>query len=99
MELKSMPLDTAAEVLQFLSDHEEFDSLTVAMSEEMTRHDIKTMLRELAVELRKVAAASARPYHPKDDKNLTPKARKTLTCLSPMEEKTLLTAFGLIERR
>ncbi len=99
MELKTMPLETAAEVLQFLAERQEFDSLTNALSADLSRQDISAMLIELSVELRKIAAMKSFPYDPQSDKNLTPKTRKMLNCLSPMESKTLLSAFGLIERK
>ncbi len=99
MELKTMPLETAAEVLQFIAEREEFESLVAAMSEDLSRKDVRNMLIELAVELRKIAALKGFAYDPQGDKNLTSKTRKTLNCLSPMETKTLLSAFGLIERK
>lgn len=99
MELKTMPLETAAEVLQFIAEREDFDSLVAAMHANLSRQDVRSMLIELAVELRKIAAMKGFPYDPQEDKNLKPKTRKMLNCLSPMETKTLLSAFGLIDRK
>jgi hypothetical protein len=99
MHLKSMPLETAAEVLQYLADQEELEGLAAAMHDEMTHTDVKTMLRELAVQLRRIALACGEPYEPQDDKNLKAKVRKMLTCLSPTEAQSILTQFGLAERR
>lgn len=99
MELKTMPLETAAEVLQCLAEREEFESLVAAMQGDLVRDDVRSMLIELAVELRKLAATKGYPYDPQEDKNLTSKTRKMLNCLSPMETKSLLSVFGLIERK
>lgn len=99
MELKTMPLETAAEVLQFIAEREDFDSLVAAMHTNLSRQDVRSMLIELAVELRKISALKGFAYDPQEDKSLKPKTRKMLNCLSPMETKTLLSAFGLIDRK
>ncbi|GEM_PF-4267510 len=97
--LKSMPIDAAAEMLQYLADHEDFSVTTAQMGEDMSREDIANVLRELAMELRKIFASTQTPYDTKGCEHLSNRAKKILSCLSPMEEKTLLTAFGLVERR
>lgn len=99
MELKSMPLDTVAEILQFMAEHEDFRSLAVAMGEEFQLEEIRGMLRELAVELRKIWALQRQHVDRTEvEAHLSSRAKKILTCLSPREERTLLSAFGLIER-
>lgn len=98
MDLKTMPLDAAAEVLDFLAERETFSALEAA-GEEIQSVEVRAMLRELAVELRKLwAATRSNNGRSEVEEFLTNRAKKLLTCLSPREEKSLLSAFGVIDK-
>lgn len=99
MECKTMPKETAAEVLQFLSEHEDFRSIADLIGEDLAVEEVRALLRELAAELRREAAASPRTtYDVGRCQYLTGSAKQIISCLSPMEEKTILSAFGLIDQ-
>lgn len=94
-----MPKETAAEVLQFLAEQEEFRSVAEAVGEDLAVEEVRAMLRELALELRREAAASPRSaYDVAKCRHLSGSAKQIISCLSPMEEKTMLAAFGLIDQ-
>lgn len=100
MDLKSMPLDAAAEVIHFLSEHGDFDRLIATVGEDLSASDVRSMLRELAIEMRRIVAATT-PASSGIDKHphVSRRAKKMITSLSSREEKTLLTAFGILEKR
>lgn len=99
MDLKTMPKETAAEVLQFLSENEEFRSVAETVGEDLAVEEVRALLRELAMELRRDAAVSPRSaYDVTKCRHLTGVAKQIISCLSPMEEKTMLSAFGLIDQ-
>ena len=98
IELTTMPMEAAAEVLLFLAEREDFTAIQSVLAGELTLEEVRAMLRELAMQLRKVSAATPVPMG-EGGKLLNKRVHKLMTCLSPHEEKTLLRAFGLIERR
>ncbi|MBI2346661.1 MAG: hypothetical protein HYV03_07270, partial [Deltaproteobacteria bacterium] len=95
MELRSMPKETAAEVLQFLAEHEEFRAVAEAVGEDLAVDEVRVLLKELAFELRRQAATSPRAgVDVSNSSYLSNPATQIIPCLSPMEERTLLAAFG-----
>ena len=94
-----MPKETLAELLFFLSENEEFESVKKLIGEGVTVEEVRASLREMAEGLHKeVAAEVANQYNAQKDSRLSPEAKEIISYLSPGEEKTLLTAFGLLEK-
>lgn len=99
MELKIMPKETVAELLFFLAEHEEFASIQEHLASGVGVEDVRSALKELAEVLRREAVLEAdSQYNPQKDNKLSDEAKKIISYLSPGEEKTLLTAFGFIEK-
>ena len=100
MNITTMPKDTLSELLLFLSENEEFSSMSKLMGEGITSEEVRAALRELAVGLRQEAAAEAakQAYDAKKDSHLSKDAKTIISYLSPGEERALLTAFGLLEK-
>jgi len=99
MNIKSMPKDVAVELLRYISEHEDFGSLET-IGGGASPATAKALLRELAVELAKeVESEHKERYDVKACKNLSKQAKTVISCLSPREEKSLLTAFGLIDKQ
>ena len=99
VELKSMPLGAAAEVLQFIGENEGLTSFEALLGDRIPSSEVRIMLAELAMELRKMAAAAKPDYNPKTCRSLNSQTKQAIEYLSPLEEKSLLKAFGLIEQR
>lgn len=96
--IKIMPKDTLAELLRYLAEHEDFSSVETLAVGDITPTFVKAALRELADELCIEAAREGRSsYDVKGCKNLSKEAKNVISCLSPSEEKRLLTRFGLID--
>ena len=99
MDIKTMPKETLAELLFFLAENEEFASVHKLLGEGVTVKEVRGSFRELAEGLHKeVAAEVANQYNAQKDNRLSAEAKEIISYLSPGEEKTLLTAFGLIEK-
>lgn len=89
-----------AELLRYLCDHEEFLSIEKLLGGDVSAGEAKAVLRELSTELAKEAASEAKTsYDVKGCKNLSKSSKNIISSLSPREEKSLLTAFGLIEKK
>jgi hypothetical protein len=101
MKISAMPKETAAELLIFLAEHEEFSSVTKLLEEGITVEEIRTLFREVASELLRESAQELKDtkYDTKKDAHLSPQAKKIISYLSPHEEKTLLEAFGLVDKQ
>lgn len=99
LALKTMPLDTAAEVLQYLADNEDFSHVANNPGADLATEEVRALLRELAVELRKFDAAQRVTVDRKDIKGLSVRTKKLLSCLSPGEEKSVFSTFGFMEKR
>lgn len=98
--LNTMPKDTVAEVLRFLSENEDFHSVENIPTSDLTVPEVRAMLRELAGELEREANAEAKQtYDVKRCKTLSKSAKQIISTLSPREEKSLLAKFGLIEKK
>ena len=99
MEIKTMPKETLAELLFFLAENESFRSVQQLLAEGVAVEEVRAGLREVAEGLRREAAAElSSQYNAQKDARLTKEAKTIISYLSPGEEKTLLTAFGLLEK-
>ena len=99
MKIETMPKETLAELLLFLAENEEFTSVQELIAEGVSVVQVRTALREVAIELRREAdAEEGSQYNPQKDSKLSPEAKTIISYLSPGEEKSLLSAFGLIEK-
>lgn len=101
MKITVMPKQTAAELLLFLAEHESFASVSKLLEDGITTDEVHALLRELARELLCEAADEIKDgkYDVKKDSHLSTQAKNILSYLSPHEEKTLLEAFGLVEKK
>lgn len=100
MELHSMPKETLAELLFFLAENEEFNSVKRLLVDGFSIEEVRASLRELAEGLRKEAGGeSLHQYNAQKDIRLSKEAKDIISYLSPGEEKSLLTAFGLVEKQ
>lgn len=99
MEIKTMPKETLAELLFFLAENEEFAAVEKALAEGVSVHEVRAALRELGEALRREADQDAAgQYNAQKDRSLSKETKTIISYLSPGEEKTLLTAFGLLEK-
>src|SRR3989338_6542094 len=100
MNIQKMPKETLAELLLFLAENEEFSSVPKLLDEGVTIEEVRAVFRELASVLRQESAAEStkQMYDAKKDARLSKEAKTIISYLSPGEEKTLLTAFGLIDK-
>lgn len=94
-----MPKDTAAELLRYLSEHEDFKCVESIAGGDVSVEEVKAVLRELSDELSREALAEYKTaFDVKGSKTLSKDAKNIISCLSPREEKSLLSAFGLINK-
>lgn len=99
MKIQTMPKETLAELLLFLSDNEEFASVQELLIGGMTIQQVRSALRELALELKREAAQETETnYNPQKDSRLAKETKTIISYLSSGEEKTLLQAFGLVDK-
>jgi len=100
MKITSMPKQTAAELLLFLAEHEEFSSVYQLLGDGVTVEEVRALFRELSSELLRSVAQElkSKKYDIKKDSHLSPQTKNIISYLSPHEEKTLLEAFGLVEK-
>ena len=100
MELHTMPKETLAELLFFLAENEEFNAVKETLIDGFTVEEVRASLRELAEGLRKEAGSEVtHQYNAQKDVRLSKEAKDITSYLSPGEEKSLLTAFGLVEKQ
>lgn len=99
MKITVMPKQTAAELLLFLAEHEEFSSVSKLLEDGIAVEEVHALFRELAVELLRESAFELKDkkYDVKKDSHLSPQAKKIISYLSPHEEATLLEVFGLVD--
>lgn len=97
IDLKTMPKETAAELLFFLADNEDFSSVEKMGDSDITVEEVRAVLRELASALNREASANWKSFDVKG-KGLSKEAKNVISSLSPREEQSLLTAFRLIEK-
>ena len=100
MKITVMPKQTAAELLLFLAENEEFSSAAKLLEDGVTAEEISALLRELSKELLLESASELKggKYDIKKDAHLSKQAKDIISYLSPHEEKTLLEAFGLVDK-
>ena len=100
MKISVMPKQTASELLMFLADHEEFSSASKLLGEDITSQEISSLLREVSAGLMQEWMKESRDdkFDAKKDTNLSKQTKNILSYLSPHEEKTLLEAFGLVDK-
>lgn len=99
MDIQTMPKETLAELLFFLAENEVFSSVEKLLVDGVTVEEVRAALREVAEGLRREAAAEQdKQYNAQKDNRLSKEAKTIISYLSPGEEKSLLTAFGLIDK-
>ncbi len=98
VQIKTMPKDTAAEVLRYLAEYEEFQAVEKLVGSDLAVGEVRAVLRELAAELEHESFAEGKAsFDVKSCKTLSKSSKNIISCLSSREEKSLLSAFGLIE--
>lgn len=98
MDIKTMPKETAAELLLFLAENDNFDSVKEMLGGDVTIEEVRAVFREVATQLQKEVFVSDKEETPLKNMRLTKEAKEIFTFLSPLEEKSLLGAFGVIEK-
>lgn len=94
-----MPKEALAELLLFLAEKEEFESVRGELADGVTMEEVRGSLSELATALQKEAAEEENTaYNPQKDIRLSKETKTLITYLSPGEEKSLLGAFGVVEK-
>lgn len=98
MEFKTMPKEAIAELLFFLAEHEDFSSIR-QLNGGVTVQEVRAAFREVAQRLRQEADTewASHSYNPQKDRRLSKEAKEIISYLSPGEERTLLSAFGLVD--
>lgn len=98
IKISTMPIGTLAELLLFLAENERFQSVSEKLGGGLTIEETCAALRELARELMREAKAQGKTAVDEARANapFSPRAKKIISCLSPNEESTLFTAFGLV---
>lgn len=100
IKIKSMPKDTLVELLRYLADCEDFSSVEKIVGADLSQQEVKSALRELAGELAKeVAQENSAAYDVKACKVLSKASKNVISSLSPREERSLLSRFGLIDKK
>lgn len=96
MNITVMPKETLVELLHYLAENERFNSVSENLGGGVTVEEVRAVLRELAREVgREAAEARGDEGALKRNTHVSRKAREIISYLSPHEEKTLLSAFGL----
>lgn len=101
MKLNSMPKDTAAELLEFLAENESLESVRKILDGSIKITEVRSLFRELADGLRREAAEEAGDFNfnSQKERSLSKGTKEIISYLSPREERTLLSAFGLIDKK
>ncbi|HBF12738.1 MAG TPA: hypothetical protein DDW49_05025 [Deltaproteobacteria bacterium] len=96
MKFKDLSPEAVAELLNFLADHEEFESLK-NLKGIFTREEVAGILKEVSVQIR-TQASEEEPVQKPDysEQSLSPKAMSLISSLSPREEMLLFKSFKLI---
>ena len=95
MKFKNVTKEAVCELLLYLADQEEFESLKSLKS--FTKEEVQEVLREIVVQLREELTeegGNQRPHY--QEYNLSPKALSLISCLSPREEMLLFKSFKLL---
>lgn len=101
MKIKSLPMELFAEVLNYLADYEHLAGLDHVLDDDYTVTDVRSALRELALQVRQESEQQKLQFNAKvdyqKDNRLTTHAKGVLSSLSPTDERKLLNRFGLLE--
>ncbi len=87
----NIPKETLAELLLFLNENEEFESIQQLGT--VSRSNLRTALNELALQLKREAHASNDSMDLSKLKDLKKPYRQILSALSPREAKLLIKGF------
>lgn len=97
--IKTMPKEVLGELLTFLADNEPFTSVEKQLDGCMTVAEMRAVLRELAIEIKREAASeNIGASDIVKDAGVSRKTKEVISCLSNYEEKKLLSAFGFTEK-
>lgn len=101
IKITTIPKETLVELLFFLAENEAFSSVSEKLKDGVTVDETRYALRELACELAREVSAEqgATITEAKASATLSRKTKEIMSYLSPNEEKTLLTAFGLTDKK
>lgn len=91
----SLPKETLSELLNFLADHEAFESVRELGS--ITPSQVRLLLRELAEDLKRedYQKIEAKALDPSHFDELSPQVKQALSELSPLELQRLIRHFGI----
>lgn len=95
--INTMPKEAMAELLEFLADNESFRSVEKLLDGTMTVEEVRGGLRDVALALRRDAVADSEGMGLDKTVKISRKTKEVLSCLSSLEEKKLLGAFGFTE--
>ncbi len=100
MNLKSLPKELLAEILNYIADYEALSGLEEVLNADHTLVEVRGALREVATFLRREAQEQRGDkslMEIRKDERLSQKVRHLLSALSPTDEKKLLLQFGLLD--
>ncbi|PIU54717.1 MAG: hypothetical protein COS89_09365 [Deltaproteobacteria bacterium CG07_land_8_20_14_0_80_38_7] len=100
MNLSSMSKQFAAEILLFLAENEEFDSVESLLDNEISSEEVRNLLREVSSGLMQEALDDLKKKKSgrKNDPYISKQAKVILSHLTPHEENSLLEIFGVSEK-
>lgn len=99
MKIETMPKETLAELLLFVAEQETFASVEKLLAEGVSIPELRAALREVAVSLKQEAFEEGdHDYNAQKDGRLSKEVKTIISYLSPGEEKSLLQAFGLVDK-
>lgn len=100
IKVTTMPKETLIELLHFLAENEKFTSVENRLIGGVTLEEVRAVFRELARELTHEMCEDLNKdiAEVKSGRTLSRKTKEIISYLSPTEEKTLLRAFGFVER-
>jgi len=95
MKFKDFSASTVAELLNFLADHEKFES--IKQLGEVSSSQVKDILRTISAQLKDSEVADS-TYNKADvgSFELSSQAMQLVSCLSPREETILFKSFKLV---
>lgn len=95
MKLEQISNEALAELLLYLAENEEFQS--VKRLKGFSVADVKGVMMALAEQIKKIKPEPEGPHRPQYDKlQLSPKALALLSSLSPREEMLLFRSFKVV---
>src|SRR3989338_3787059 len=100
MKLNSVPKELFAEILDYLADYEHLHGLNEILDGEHTVLDVRSALRETALNLRREVEGEKGDMSLTDlrkDARFSNQVRDLLSILSPGDERKLLLRFGLLD--